>query len=97
MRRQQAQAIGDVLAEYLRESGLEKPLMEREVVASWGALMGDMVARLTRSVELKDGVLRVRLSSAALKAQLFECRRDLVRKLNEHVGCEVVTDVRLMG
>ena len=97
MRRQQAQCIGDVIAEYLRESGLEKPLLEREVVASWGELMGEMTARLTRSVELKDGVLRVRLSSAALKAQLFECRRELVRKLNEHVGCEVVKEVRLLG
>ncbi len=97
MRRQQAQSIGDVIAEYLRESGLEKPLLEREVVASWGELMGEMTARLTRSVELKDGVLRVRLSSAALKAQLFECRRELVRKLNEHVGCEVVKEVRLLG
>jgi predicted nucleic acid-binding Zn ribbon protein len=86
-----------VLAEYLRESGLEKPLMEREVVASWGTLMGDTVARLTRKVELNDGVLVVRLSSAALKAQLFECRRDLVHKMNEHVGCEVVKEVRLLG
>ncbi len=97
MRRQQVQSIGDVLAEYLREEGLEKPLLEREIVASWGDIMGDLVSRLTRKVELKDGMLIVRLNSAALKAQLFECRRDVVRKLNEHAGCEVVTDVRFIG
>ena len=97
MRRQQVQSIGDVLVEYLRESGLEKPLMERQVVASWNDLMGETVACLTRSVEIKDGVLRVRLSSAALKAQLFECRHELIKKMNDSVGCEVVTDIRLMG
>jgi len=71
--------------------------MERQVVASWDSLMGEMVARLTRKVELKDGILRVWLNSAALKAQLFECRHELVHKLNNHVGCEVVKEVRLLG
>ena len=97
MRKQQAQAIGDIVAEYLRESGLEKPLMERQVVASWNDIMGETVARLTRSVELQDGVLKVKISSAALKAQLFECRHELKQKINDFVGCEVVTDVRLLG
>ena len=97
MRRQQVQSIGDVVAEYLRESGLEKPLMERQIVASWNDLMGETVARLTRSVELQNGVLRVKLSSAALKAQLFECRHELIKKMNDFVGCEVVTDLRLLG
>ena len=97
MRRQQAQAIGDIVAEFLRESGLEKPLMERQVVASWNDVMGKTVADLTRSVELKDGVLTVKISSAALKAQLFECRREVVKKMNDVVGCEVVKEVKLRG
>ncbi len=97
MNRQNALPIGDILVQYLRESGLEKPLMEREVVASWGEVMGPLVAQLTRKIELKDGTLFIRLSSAALKAQLFECRRDIVRKMNEKVGCEIVNDVRLLG
>lgn len=85
------------MAEFLRESGLEKPLMERQVVASWNDVMGTMVANLTRSVELKNGTLIVKISSAALKAQLFECRREVVKKMNAHVGCEVVKDVRFLG
>ena len=95
MRRQEVQAIGDVLVEYLRESGLEKPLLERQIVASWGELMGQNVAQLTRSVELENGVLRVKLRSAGLKAQLFECRRELIKKMNDFVGSEVVTELRL--
>ena len=76
---------------------LEKPLLERQVVEKWPEVMGPMIARLTRSVELKNGVLMVRISSAALKAQLFECRRELVEKLNNAVGAHVIDDVRLLG
>lgn len=76
---------------------MEKPIMERRVVEQWSQLMGETVARLTRSVEVTDGVLYVRLSSAALRQQLFEMRFDLIKKLNEAVGCEgVIRDVRLM-
>lgn len=97
MDRHDAQPIGDLLTSYLRESGLEKPLLERQVVEKWPELMGPMVARLTRSVELTNGVLKVRISSAALKAQLFENRRELVAKLNDVVGAHVIDDVRLLG
>lgn len=97
MDRHDAQPIGDLLTSYLRESGLEKPLLERQVVEKWPELMGPMVARLTRSVELTNGVLKVRISSAALKAQLFENRRELVAKLNDAVGAHVIDVVRLLG
>ena len=97
MQRHNAQSIGDLLTDYLRETGLEKPLLERQVLEKWPEVMGPMVARLTRSVELKNGVLLVRISSAALKAQLFACRKELVAKLNDAVGAQVIDDVRLLG
>ncbi len=97
MQQHSVQKIGSLLNDYLRESGLEKPLLEHRVVEKWPDVMGPMVARLTRKVELKNGVLYVHISSAALKAQLFECRRELVIKLNESVGGNVVDDVRLLG
>ena len=97
MQRKKMQSIGEALADFLRESGLEKPIMERRIIELWPQLMGESVARLTRDVEVTDGVLYVRLSSAALRSQLFEIRFELVKKLNDAVGCEgVIRDVRLL-
>ena len=90
------QPIGEVLVDYLRENNLEQPLLERRLVAMWDEIMGPAVARLTRDVEIKDGVLKVKISSAALRSQLFECRFELIRKLNQIVGSEVIRDVRLL-
>ena len=90
------QPIGEVLVDYLRENNLEQPLLERRLVAMWDEIMGPAVARLTRDVEIKDGVLKVKISSAALRTQLFECRFELIRKLNQTVGSEVIRDVRLL-
>lgn len=95
--RGKSQSISDILTAYLRETGLEKPILETKVMELWPQVMGETVAKLTRGVEVKDGVLVVRISSAALKAQLFECRFELVRKMNEAVGSDIIRDVRIYG
>ena len=89
--------ISDALVDFLRESGLEQSVLAVQVEEAWPRVMGETVAHLTRSVEVKDGMLIVRVSSAALKTQLFENRFELVRKLNEAVGAEAVMDCRILG
>ena len=90
-------SITDALVTYLRESGLEQSVLEVQIEDVWNQVMGDVVTRLTRSVEVRDGVLYVRVNSAALKTQLFENRFELVRKLNEAVGANVIRDCRILG
>ena len=90
-------SIGEALVSYLRESGLEKPVLEVRVEEAWPRVMGTTVAGLTRSVEVREGMLYVRVSSAALKAQLFENRFELIRRLNDEVGAPVLKDCRILG
>lgn len=90
-------SVTDALVDFLRESGLEQSVLEVQVEDAWPQVMGDVVTRLTRSVEVKNGVLFVRVSSAALKTQLFENRFELVSKLNDAVGAKVIRDCRILG
>ncbi len=89
--------ITDAIVDYLRESGLEQSVLEVQMEEVWPRVMGETVAKLTRSVDVKDGMLIVHVNSAALKAQLFENRFELVRKLNEAVGAQVIRDCRILG
>lgn len=96
-RRSNTQTIGEALSAFLRESGLDKPVYEHQLMERWPEVVGEMAAKLTYKLEVRDGVLYVRLRSAALKAQLFELRHDVVRRLNEAVGTTVIHDIRLLG
>ncbi len=89
--------ISDALIQCLRENGLEQSVLDVQIEEVWPQVMGDVVNRLTRSVEVRDGVLYVRVNSAALKTQLFENRFELVRKLNEAVGAKAIRDCRILG
>lgn len=90
-------SITDALVEYLRESGLEQSVLDVQIEEVWPQVMGETISKLTRSIEVKDGMLIVHVNSAALKAQLFENRFELVRKLNEAVGAPAIKDCRILG
>ena len=97
MKVHRARSIGDLLAEYIHGSELEKPLLERRVVELWPQLLGPTVAQLTGQMEVKNGVLLVHIRSAALRSQLFEVRHEVVRKLNDAAHADVLKDMRLVG
>ena len=90
-------SITDALVGFLRENGLEQSVLEVQIEEVWPQVMGDVVNKLTRSVEVKDGVLYVRVNSAALKAQLFENRFELIRKMNAALGADFLRDCRILG
>ena len=90
-----AENIGDILAAYFRENGLEQQILGDQIIEKWPQVMGSQVARLTGKIEIKDQVLHVQIRSAALRQQLFECRTALIRKLNDSVGAQVIKDIRL--
>lgn len=78
----------------LRLQGLETPLLQRRLVASWGDVMGAQVARFTTEVKIINQTLMVRLKSPALRAELSMRRQEIVSQLNAHVGAQVIADVR---
>ena len=90
-------SISEALVDFLRESGLEQSVMDVQIEEVWPRVMGETVQRLTRRIEVRDGVLYVYVNSAALKTQLFENRFELISKLNEAVGAPVLKDCRILG
>ena len=91
------ESISEALVDFLRQTGLEQSVMDVQIEEVWPRVMGETVQRLTRRIEVHDGVLYVYVNSAALKTQLFENRFELIRKLNEAVGAPALKDCRILG
>ncbi len=93
MKRNDAKPIGALIRSYLREEALESPLNERRLIASWAEVLGPVIASYTRELFIKNQVLYVHLTSAALRQELMMGRELLVRNLNRHVGAQVITNI----
>ncbi len=96
MERRKSENLTDVVVRFLRDSGLQTPLNEYRIVASWREVMGELVAEQTTEIFIRSQVLHVRLSSPALRANLLMNRKRICQMLNEKVGVFVVADLVVM-
>lgn len=83
----------DVLLAFLREEGLETPLLQYRITQAWPEVMGETISRYTRQVFVRDGKLQVQLTSPSLRQNLLMEHKRIAQKLNEHVGSFVISDV----
>lgn len=96
MRKQESKSLGDILSEYFDDNAaLKTNLAERRAVEAWKTLLGSGVGEYTRNVYLKRNVLYVQLSSSVLRAELQMNKQNLIEKLNEAAGLNVVKDIVL--
>ena len=94
MFKRDVQSVKDLILRNLREQGLETPLQQKRLVEAWPQIAGPLVERYTLNTYIYNQVLFVRLSSPALRAELSMRRQELVTQLNQHVGSQVITDIR---
>ena len=88
--------IREVILKNLREQGLETPLLQKRLIDAWPVVMGETVASYTGDLYIRNQTLFVHLSSPALRMELSMQRQDIVRRLNENVGNQVIADVRFV-
>ncbi len=67
--------------------------MEGRAVELWAEVVGEYVARVTEDVYIRNGVLYVSFSSAAVRAEIFMRRRLLMDQLNARLRGRVVRNI----
>ncbi len=94
MFKRDVQSIRDLIFRNLRKQGLETPLLQMRLINAWPEIVGETVANYTQGVYIRNQTLFVHLTSPALRANLSMMRQELVKRLNEHVGSQVIADIR---
>lgn len=87
------QSVGDIIRQFIKNSGKEKLFLERKAVALWPELMGEYIAQNTGKVNVSQGVMYVQVLNAALRFELTNSRTMILNKINGQLGQEVITNV----
>ena len=95
MFKKRVQTIDEILQRFLRDEGLEMPLLQKRLIDSWETVVGDTVAQYTAEKFIKNQTLFVKITNPALRQDLGMMRSQLVKRLNETVSSLIITDIRL--
>lgn len=94
MKRVKAQPISHLLRDYLRQEGLETPLLQHRLTTiAWPAVVGDYIANHTEKITIYNQTLYVQISSAAARQEIVLQRSDLVTKLNNYVDAYIISNI----
>jgi predicted nucleic acid-binding Zn ribbon protein len=95
MRKSQTQNISQIISSILKANGLEDKLAETRLIQSWEELLGKSVARLTKSMYIKNRILFVSLNSSVVRSELTMIKKDMIIRLNEKAGKSIIDDIVL--
>ncbi len=93
MKRTEAASVGDIIKQLLKEDKIDRQFNEQQIVYLWPEIVGQGINRYTTSRWVKNGVLYLHISSAVLRNELMMSRSELLKRLNEAVGSEVIHDI----
>lgn len=87
------QLLKDLLQQYIDKSGRQRLYDERRVLSLWAEVVHPVVAQNTQCKDIKNGVLTVKVTNAALRFELMARKSEIIRQLNDRLGVEAVKDV----
>lgn len=95
MFRRHPEQIENLVRTIMRQNGLETPLLQRRLLDAWDEVAGATVARYTVEKRIVNQTLWVSIQNPALRSELSMRKSELVRNLNNKVGGQVITDIRI--
>lgn len=90
------QQIEDIIRSIVRQNGLETPLLQRRLLNAWEEVAGASVAAYTTDKAIRNQTLWVKINSPAMRSELSMIKAELVRKLNNKVGGQVICEIRIV-
>lgn len=96
MRNIHEQPISKIINQLIDEYKLRDKLLQVNLPHAWEKIMGGAIAKRTLDVSLKNGTLSIRVSSAPLKNDLIFEKENIKTRMNEELGGDFVTEVRVM-
>ncbi len=85
--------LGPVIESILRRNNLWSGYQRYLIIEKWPDLVGLELSEVTKAVKITNGLLQVLVKDSVWSYHLSLLKPQLIKKLNDHVGCKVVNDI----
>ena len=90
----QLRPTSEILAGVMTSLGLEGRLREREALVHWPEIVGEEIASRSDALRIRDGVLYVRVRSAAWSQEMHFLKGKILEGYEKRLGAGLVRDIR---
>jgi predicted nucleic acid-binding Zn ribbon protein len=91
-----AHSLDYCLSRFLKNAGLVQDLAERQLLPKWRELVGEQIAAQVELVDVKEGILMLKTSSAAWKSEINFEKEAIFAKANSLLGKPVIRGIRFI-
>jgi predicted nucleic acid-binding Zn ribbon protein len=94
-RKASEQPLKAAIEDFLNRYHLRDKLDQAKVIQAWEKVVGEMVARNTSQLHIRNKVLYVKVNTAALRNELLFARTKIMNALNKEAGSKVIEEIIL--
>lgn len=92
-----ASSLNELLGSLLGDLGVEDKIAECRAQLAWEKAVGPSLARYAHPLRMHKGCLEVAVPSAVWRSQLSFMQNDIVARINDEVGREIVRELKLIN
>ena len=92
-----ASSLNELLGSLLGDLGVEDKIAECRAQLAWEKAVGSSLARYAHPLRMHKGCLEVAVPSAVWRSQLSFMQSDIVARINDEVGREIVRELKLIN
>lgn len=89
-------SMKQAVEKWLEVYRLRRKFDESSVASFWGEIIGPYIANRTQRLYIKDKKLYVKVESAVVKHELTLMRKQIVGRINEHIGQVLVEELVIL-
>lgn len=93
MENEYATPLSALLQSMAQKTGLDKKLLEAAALEYWKEVVGEKAAKSCVAARIEHGTLVAHCASPVWRTELQLRKADIIQRLNERVGANVVRDI----
>jgi predicted nucleic acid-binding Zn ribbon protein len=95
LRKYTNQSLKTIIDEMLKNSHMDRRYSELEVARCYNEVVGEVIARKTVEIKVRNKTLVVKLDSGPLKEELAHMKRKIIGLVNEKMGSAVLEEMEV--
>ena len=90
------QSLKIAIDSMLRKFGIDNAIAQNNALNIWNEIVGNTVAKNTEPDRVEHGVIIVKVSSPTWRQELYFQKKEIIQKINNKIGKNVIRDIRFI-